>query len=126
MFSHTRGAVHGQSKRRTTRIASPVRNHLEADWDFRSWTARTGQLTDTCVLEVLRKEGILMGYGMKLPALTKRARPSAFPAILTLLSKNLFLSGVEHELGPKQMHTPSTAYTSQILLTAQINLRLYR
>ncbi len=31
-----------------------------------------------------------MGYGMNLPALTKRARPPAFPAILKLLSKNLF------------------------------------
>ncbi len=39
---------------------------------------------------VLRKRGILVGYGMNLPALTKRARPPAFPAILKLLSKNLF------------------------------------
>jgi NADPH:quinone reductase-like Zn-dependent oxidoreductase len=39
---------------------------------------------------VLRKGGVLVGYGMNLPALTNRARPSAFPAILKLLSKNLF------------------------------------
>jgi NADPH:quinone reductase-like Zn-dependent oxidoreductase len=39
---------------------------------------------------VLRKGSILVGYGMNLPALTKRARPAAFPAILKLLSKNLF------------------------------------
>jgi NADPH:quinone reductase-like Zn-dependent oxidoreductase len=43
---------------------------------------------------VLRKGGILVGYGMNLPALTERSRPSAFPAILKLLSKNLlFWSG---------------------------------
>ena len=39
---------------------------------------------------VLRKGGILVGYGMNLPALTKTPRPPAFPAILKLLSKNLF------------------------------------
>ncbi len=39
---------------------------------------------------VLRKGGILVGYGMNLPALTKAPRPPAFPAILKLLSKNLF------------------------------------
>ena len=39
---------------------------------------------------VLRKGGILVGYGMNLPALTMRARPATFPAILKLLSKNLF------------------------------------
>src|SRR5467141_297933 len=39
---------------------------------------------------VLRKGGILVGYGMNLPALTKTPCPPAFPAILKLLSKNLF------------------------------------
>ena len=39
---------------------------------------------------VLRKGGILVGYGMNLPALTKTPRPPAFPVILKLLSKNLF------------------------------------
>jgi hypothetical protein len=43
MFSHTRGAVHGQSKRRTTRIASPVCNHLEVDWETISAGGRHGQ-----------------------------------------------------------------------------------
>jgi NADPH:quinone reductase-like Zn-dependent oxidoreductase len=43
---------------------------------------------------VLKKGGILVAYGMNLPALTNTPRPPAFPAILKLLSKNLlFWSG---------------------------------
>jgi synaptic vesicle membrane protein VAT-1 len=43
---------------------------------------------------VLKRGGILVAYGMNLPALTKTPRPPAFPAILKLLSKNLlFWSG---------------------------------
>ncbi len=43
---------------------------------------------------VLKKGGILVAYGMNLPALTKTPRLPAFPAILKLLSKNLlFWSG---------------------------------
>jgi NADPH:quinone reductase-like Zn-dependent oxidoreductase len=43
---------------------------------------------------VLRKGGILVAYGMNLPALTKTPRRPVFPAIVKLLSKNLlFWSG---------------------------------
>jgi NADPH:quinone reductase-like Zn-dependent oxidoreductase len=43
---------------------------------------------------VLRKGGILVAYGMNLPALTKTPRRLVFPAIVKLLSKNLlFWSG---------------------------------
>jgi len=43
---------------------------------------------------VLKKGGILVAYGMNLPALTNTPRPPALPAILKLLSKNLlFWSG---------------------------------
>jgi len=43
---------------------------------------------------VLRKEGILVAYGMNLPALKKVPRPPAFPAFVKLLSRNLlFWSG---------------------------------
>lgn len=43
---------------------------------------------------VLKRGGILVAYGMNLPALKKTPRPPAFPAILKLLSKNLlFWSG---------------------------------
>jgi NADPH:quinone reductase-like Zn-dependent oxidoreductase len=43
---------------------------------------------------ILKKGGILVAYGMNLPALTKTPRRPAFPAILRLLSKNLiFWSG---------------------------------
>jgi hypothetical protein len=43
MFGHTQGAEHGQSKPRTSRIASPVRNHLEADWETVSAGGRHGR-----------------------------------------------------------------------------------
>jgi NADPH:quinone reductase-like Zn-dependent oxidoreductase len=43
---------------------------------------------------VLKRGGILVAYGMNLPALKKTPRPSVFPAILKMLSKNLlFWSG---------------------------------
>jgi NADPH:quinone reductase-like Zn-dependent oxidoreductase len=43
---------------------------------------------------VLKRGGILVAYGMNLPALEKTPRPPAFPAILKMLSKNLlFWSG---------------------------------
>jgi NADPH:quinone reductase-like Zn-dependent oxidoreductase len=43
---------------------------------------------------VLKKGGLLVAYGMNLPALTKTPRPPVFPAIVKLLSKNLlFWSG---------------------------------
>ena len=43
---------------------------------------------------VLKRGGILVAYGMNLPALTKTPRPPEFPAILKMLSKNLlFWSG---------------------------------
>lgn len=43
---------------------------------------------------VLRRGGILVAYGMNLPALKMTPRPTEFPAILKLLSKNLlFWSG---------------------------------
>ena len=43
---------------------------------------------------ILRKGGILVGYGMNLPILTKTPRPAAFPVILKLLARNLlFWSG---------------------------------
>jgi NADPH:quinone reductase-like Zn-dependent oxidoreductase len=43
---------------------------------------------------VLKKGGILVGYGMNLPALTKTPRRPALPVIVKLLSKNLlFWSG---------------------------------
>ena len=43
---------------------------------------------------VLRKGGILVAYGMNLPALTKTPRPSALPVMVKLFSRNLlFWSG---------------------------------
>ncbi len=39
---------------------------------------------------ILRKGGVLVGYGMNLPALTGKKQPAALPVILKLLSKNLF------------------------------------
>ena len=43
---------------------------------------------------ILRKGGILVGYGMNLPALTKTARRSSIPIILKLFARNLvFWSG---------------------------------
>ncbi len=43
---------------------------------------------------VLHKGGILVAYGMNLPALTKTPRPSALPVMVKLFSKNLlFWSG---------------------------------
>jgi NADPH:quinone reductase-like Zn-dependent oxidoreductase len=43
---------------------------------------------------ILKKGGILVAYGMNLPALTKTPRRPVFPAIVKLLSKNLlFWSG---------------------------------
>jgi NADPH:quinone reductase-like Zn-dependent oxidoreductase len=43
---------------------------------------------------VLKRGGILVAYGMNLPALKNTPRPPAFPAILKMLSKNLlFWSG---------------------------------
>ena len=38
---------------------------------------------------VLRRGGVLVGYGMNLPALTGRPRGSALPVILKLLGRNL-------------------------------------
>ena len=38
---------------------------------------------------ILRKGGILVAYGMNLPALTKSPRRAAFPVILKLLARNL-------------------------------------
>ena len=40
---------------------------------------------------VLKKGGILVAYGMNLPALTKRSRGPVFPVIAKLLSRNLLL-----------------------------------
>ena len=43
---------------------------------------------------VLHKGGILVAYGMNLPALTNTPRPSALPVMVKLFSKNLlFWSG---------------------------------
>ena len=43
---------------------------------------------------VLHKGGILVAYGMNLPALTKTPRPSALPVMVKLFSRNLlFWSG---------------------------------
>lgn len=39
---------------------------------------------------ILRKGGILVAYGMNLPAVTKTARRPALPVILKLLARNLF------------------------------------
>jgi synaptic vesicle membrane protein VAT-1 len=38
---------------------------------------------------ILKEGGILVGYGLNLPALTKAPRPLAFPTILRLLARNL-------------------------------------
>jgi synaptic vesicle membrane protein VAT-1 len=40
---------------------------------------------------ILRKGGLLVGYGQNLPALTNTPRPSPFPMILKLLARNLVL-----------------------------------
>src|ERR1700687_4356103 len=43
---------------------------------------------------ILREGGILVGYGMNLPALTKTPRRSAFPGVVELFARNLlFWSG---------------------------------
>jgi NADPH:quinone reductase-like Zn-dependent oxidoreductase len=43
---------------------------------------------------ILKRGGILVGYGMNLPGLANRPRPSAIPSILKLFSRNLaFWSG---------------------------------
>jgi synaptic vesicle membrane protein VAT-1 len=47
-------------------------------------------------ISILRKGGILVGYGMNLPGLSKANPPPVVPVVLKLLARN-FSSGLENE-----------------------------
>ena len=67
---------------------------------------------------VLRKGGILVGYGMNLPALTKRARPSASPAILNYCPR-ICSSGLANE--PPSSASAARRRTSYLIWSCSLN-----